>query len=78
MAPFPFPTYFRNNLNQQGGNFGVLVFNSDKGWPEDRSAALRDVIVPRYDQSTVILNGKVPPGRRPDDRSQAAVMDLAE
>jgi uncharacterized protein (DUF2141 family) len=33
------------NVNNQDGNIGVLVFNSTKGWPEDRFAALRDVVV---------------------------------
>jgi len=34
------------NINKESGNIGVLVFNSTKGWPEDRFAAFKDVLVP--------------------------------
>jgi uncharacterized protein (DUF2141 family) len=33
-------------VDQKDGNIGMLVFNSDKGWPDDRHAALRDIAVP--------------------------------
>ncbi len=36
------------NVNQEGGNIGVLVFNSTRGWPEDRFAALKDIVVPAH------------------------------
>lgn len=35
-------------VNSQGGNIGVLLFNSPKGWPEDIHAALKDVVVPAH------------------------------
>lgn len=45
--PAPAPTHTLTlqveGVNQEGGNIGVLVFNSPRGWPEDRSAALKDV-----------------------------------
>jgi len=33
-------------VNEKDGNIGMLVFNSDKGWPDDRKAAFRDIAVP--------------------------------
>ncbi len=33
-------------VNEKDGNIGMLVFTSDKGWPDDRKAALRDIAVP--------------------------------
>ena len=33
-------------VNQKDGNIGMLVFNSDKGWPDDRKAAFKDIAVP--------------------------------
>jgi uncharacterized protein (DUF2141 family) len=35
-------------VNSQGGNVGVLIFNSTKGWPEDVHSALKDVVVPAH------------------------------
>ena len=32
-------------VNNEDGNIGVLVFQNDKGWPEDRLAAYKDVVV---------------------------------
>ncbi len=46
------------NVNQDDGNIGVLVFNNDKGWPEDRFAALKDIVVPAHPGTvTVIVPG---------------------
>lgn len=50
------------NVNQQGGNIGVLVFNSTRGWPEDRFAALRDVVVPAHPGTVQITIPGLPPG----------------
>src|SRR5689334_1631414 len=33
-------------VNNEDGNIGVLVFQNDKGWPEDRLVAMKDVVVP--------------------------------
>lgn len=38
-------TVMVENVNHDGGNIGVLVFNGPKGWPEDRFIALRDIVV---------------------------------
>lgn len=35
-------------MNKDGGNIGVLIFNSAKGWPEDRFLALKDIVVPAH------------------------------
>jgi uncharacterized protein (DUF2141 family) len=51
-----------SNVNQEGGNIGVLVFNSDKGWPEDRTAALKDVIVLAHPGTVVVSIPSLPPG----------------
>ena len=46
------------NVNKDGGNIGVLVFNSSHGWPENRSEALKDIIVPAQPGTvTVIVPG---------------------
>jgi len=50
------------NVNQQGGNIGVLVFKSTKGWPEDRFAALRDVVVPAHPGTVKITIPDLPAG----------------
>lgn len=39
-------TVIVEGINQKGGNVGMLVFNSDKGWPDDRGAALKDISIP--------------------------------
>ena len=49
-------------MNQEGGNIGVLVFNSDKGWPEDRTAALKDIIVPAHPGTVVVAIPNLPAG----------------
>jgi uncharacterized protein (DUF2141 family) len=50
------------NVNQEGGNIGVLVFNSPKGWPEDRLAALRDVVVPAHPGTVTVTVPDLPDG----------------
>jgi uncharacterized protein (DUF2141 family) len=50
------------NVNQDGGNIGVLVFNSTKGWPEDRFAALHDIVVPAHPGSITIKVPGLPEG----------------
>ncbi len=39
-------TVIVEGVNQKGGHIGLLLFNSPKGWAEDRTAALRDIYVP--------------------------------
>ncbi len=50
------------NVNQQDGNIGVLVFNSTKGWPEDRFAALRDIVVPAHPGTVTVTVPGLPAG----------------
>jgi uncharacterized protein (DUF2141 family) len=55
-------TVMVKNVNQQDGNIGVLVFNSTKGWPEDRFVALRDVVVPAHPGTVTVKIPDLPPG----------------
>lgn len=55
-------TVMVKNVNQQGGNIGVLVFNSTRGWPEDRFAALRDVVVPAHPGTVKVTIPDLPAG----------------
>jgi uncharacterized protein (DUF2141 family) len=50
------------NVNQDGGNIGVLVFNSTKGWPEDRFAALHDIVVPAHPGIVTVTVPGLPAG----------------
>jgi len=45
-APTYTLTVVVEGVNEKDGNIGMLVFDSDKGWPDDRKAALRDIAVP--------------------------------
>jgi uncharacterized protein (DUF2141 family) len=49
-------------VNSQGGNVGVLLFNSTKGWPEDVKAALKDVVVPAHPGVVTVRIEKLPAG----------------
>src|SRR5262249_19128050 len=51
-----------DGVNQQGGNIGILVFQNDKGWPEDRLAAFKDIHVPAHPGSVVIKVPDLPLG----------------
>jgi len=42
------------NVNKDGGNVGVLVFNSPHGWPENRFVALKDIVVPAHPGTVVV------------------------
>jgi uncharacterized protein (DUF2141 family) len=50
------------NVNQDGGNIGVLVFNSTKGWPEDRFAALHDIVVSAHPGTVTVTVPGLPAG----------------
>lgn len=50
------------NVNKDDGNIGVLVFNTTKGWPEDRFAALRDIVVPAQPGTVTITVPGLPSG----------------
>jgi uncharacterized protein (DUF2141 family) len=49
-------------VNNLGGNVGMLVFNSPKGWAEDRSAALKDISVPAHEGTVTITVPDLPAG----------------
>jgi uncharacterized protein (DUF2141 family) len=49
-------------VNDKGGNIGVLVFNSEKGWAEDRTAALKDVDVPARPGTVTVTIPDLPAG----------------
>lgn len=49
-------------VNAQGGNIGVMVFRSAKGWPEDNSAAYRAVVVPAHRGTVVVTVRDLPVG----------------
>jgi uncharacterized protein (DUF2141 family) len=50
------------NVNKDDGNIGVLVFNSDKGWPENRFAALKDIVVPAHPGTVTVTVPDLPAG----------------
>ena len=50
------------NVNQDGGNIGVLVFNSTKGWPEDRQLALKDIVEPAHPGTVTVVIPGLPAG----------------
>jgi uncharacterized protein (DUF2141 family) len=60
------------NVNQEGGNIGVLVFNNTKGWPEDRFAALKDIVVPAHPGTVAV----VVPGLAPGDYAVSIAHDV--
>jgi uncharacterized protein (DUF2141 family) len=49
-------------VNNQGGNIGVLVFTSDKGWAEDRTTALKDIVVPAHPGTVTVTIPNLPAG----------------
>jgi uncharacterized protein (DUF2141 family) len=51
-----------HGVNDQDGNIGVLVFNSEKGWAEDRTAALKDVVVPAHPGTVTVTIPDLPAG----------------
>jgi uncharacterized protein (DUF2141 family) len=55
-------TIIVENVNKDGGNIGVLVFNSSKGWPEDRFAALKDVVVDAHAGTVTVTVPDLPAG----------------
>ena len=55
-------TVIVENVNKDDGNIGVLVFNSTKGWPEDRFAALKDVVVPARPGTVTVAVPGLPAG----------------
>jgi uncharacterized protein (DUF2141 family) len=50
------------DIDQRDGNIGMLVFNSPKGWAEERNAALKDIVVPAQQGSVTITVPNLPAG----------------
>jgi uncharacterized protein (DUF2141 family) len=50
------------DVNKQAGNIGVLLFSADKGWPDDRSVAVRDIVVPAHPGNVTVTIPGLPPG----------------
>ncbi len=49
-------------VNSGAGNLGVLLFSDPKGWPEDWSVALKDVVVPARSGSETVTIPDLPEG----------------
>jgi uncharacterized protein (DUF2141 family) len=65
-------TIYVDGVNQQGGNIGVLLFQNDKGWPEDRFAAYKDIVEKAHPGTVVVKIPDLPPG----DYAVALVHDV--
>lgn len=61
-----------DGVNQQGGNIGVLVFQNDKGWPEDRTIAFKDIVEPAHSGTVTVRIPDLPAG----DYAVALVHDV--
>ena len=55
-------TVIVENVNKDDGNIGVLVFDSSKGWPEDRFAALKDIVVDAHPGTVTVTVPDLPVG----------------
>ena len=49
-------------MDSDVGNLGVLVFNNERGWPEDRTAAYKDISVPAQQGTQTLEIPDLPPG----------------
>jgi uncharacterized protein (DUF2141 family) len=49
-------------MDSTQGNLGILIFNSPKGWAEDRQAALKDISIPAQ-APTQKVEVKLPAGQ---------------
>lgn len=55
-------TVIVEGVNQEDGNIGVLVFQNDNGWPEDRLVAMKDVVVPAHPGTVEVKVPDLPAG----------------
>ena len=55
-------TVYVEGVNAQGGNIGVMIFHSAKGWPENNDAAYKAVVLPAH-PGTMVVKVALPPGR---------------
>ena len=49
-------------VNNDGGNIGVLVFQNERGWPEERLIALKDEVVPAHPGTVTVVIPGLPAG----------------
>src|SRR5689334_13248178 len=49
-------------VNNDGGNIGVLVFQNERGWPEERLIALKDEVVPAHPGTVTVTIPGLPAG----------------
>jgi uncharacterized protein (DUF2141 family) len=49
-------------MDSDVGNLGVLVFNNERGWAEDRTLALKDISVPAEKGTQTLRIPGLPPG----------------
>src|SRR5437879_11342084 len=50
-------------MNSNVSNLGVLVFNNEKGWPEDRTLALKDISIPAEKGTQTLKIPGLAPGK---------------
>ena len=55
-------TVIVEGIDQSGGNIGMLVFNSPKGWAEDRQSALKDIAIPAHPGTMTLTVPGLPAG----------------
>jgi len=55
-------TVIVEGVDERDGNVGLLVFNSPKGWAEDRQAALKDLYVPAHQGTVTVTIPGLPAG----------------
>lgn len=55
-------TVLVEGVNQDDGNIGLLLFNNDKGWAEDRKLAMRDIVVPAHPGTVTVTIPDLPAG----------------
>lgn len=55
-------TLIVEGMNSNIGNLGVLVFNNEKGWAEDRTLALKDIVVPAEKGTQTLKIPNLPAG----------------
>ena len=52
-----------DNMDSNAGNLGVLIFNNEKGWAEDRQAAFKDIAVPAKQGAQTLKVPDLPAGK---------------
>jgi uncharacterized protein (DUF2141 family) len=55
-------TVIVEGVNSDVGNVGLLVFTSEKGWAEDRTVALKDIVVPAQTGTVTVKIPDLPAG----------------